>query len=127
MNSFMSLCRVNAYVRNGWDKQLVDPDCPHRSSEEDSLLPTNGWKDIMRAYSAPQLMLTFTNAQIISCLVTRTADDGLPVGDFKSVNTSALNLYLKMPTTHSGVLVNGQLLPPYLMNPLPQKWLVGER
>ena len=34
---------------------------------------------------------------------------------------------LKMPTTHSGVPVNGQLLPPYLMNPLPQKWLVGER
>ena len=25
--------------------------------------------------------------------MTRTADDGLPVGDFKSVNESALNLY----------------------------------
>ena len=72
MNSFMSLCRVNAYIRNGWDKQLVDPDCPHRSSEEDSLLPTNGWKDIMRAYSAPLLMLTFTNAQIFSYFATRT-------------------------------------------------------
>ena len=23
MNSFMSLCRVNAYIRNGWDKRLT--------------------------------------------------------------------------------------------------------
>ena len=35
----------------------------------------------------------FTNAQIISYFVTRTADDGLPVADFKSLNNSAGNLY----------------------------------
>ena len=35
----------------------------------------------------------FTNAQIISYFVTRTADDGLPAGDFKLVNSSALSLF----------------------------------
>ena len=35
----------------------------------------------------------FTNAQIISYFVSRTADDGLPASDFKSVNSSALSLF----------------------------------
>jgi hypothetical protein len=39
------------------------------------------------------MQLSFTNAQIISYFVSRTASDGLPVNDFKSVNRSAMNLF----------------------------------
>ena len=91
-------CRVNAYIRNGWDTQLIDPDRPLQSPDNTSIhqslsLPTDGWEDIKQAYSSPNQGSVFTNAQIINYFVTRTADDGLPVGDFKSVNESALNLY----------------------------------
>ena len=81
--------RVNAYIRNGWDKQLIDPDNAKQSvqNEVTSLLPNDGWIDIKKTY------LAFTNAQIISYFVTRAADDGLPAADFKSINNSACNLY----------------------------------
>lgn len=88
-------CRVHAYIRNGWDKQLTDLDNPPKSSTVStssslSHLPTDGWKDIKHA---PHFNIAFTNAHVIGYFVTRTADDGLPAGDFKSINESASNLY----------------------------------
>ena len=47
------------------------------------------WQDI-KNYAT---VIKFTNAQIIEYFVLRRAIDGLPVSDFKSMNTSALNLY----------------------------------
>ena len=44
-------------------------------------------------YGSTDQVFSFTNAQMISYFVTRTADDGLPMGDFKSVNNSASNLF----------------------------------
>ena len=42
--------RVNAYIRNGWDKQLIDPDNAKQSvqNEVTSLLPNDGWIDIKK-------------------------------------------------------------------------------
>ena len=89
--------RVNTYIRNGWDtKQLVDPDHPCSSAREDaSLVPTDGWQEITQAYMhlPPQQVIAFTNAQMISYFVTRTADDGMPVGDFKSLNKSVYCIF----------------------------------
>ena len=53
-------------------------------------MPSDGWKDIK---NAPHYNIVFTNAHVIGYFVTRTADDGLPAGDFKSINDSASNLY----------------------------------
>ena len=64
--------------------------------QQSSAITTSGdltldqnWQDINN-YST---VIKFTNAQIIEYFVLRTAIDGLPVSDFKSMNTSALNLY----------------------------------
>ena len=51
------MCRVNAYIRNGWDKQLIDPDLSQATSTASlcgttsnfstaAILPTDGWEDI---------------------------------------------------------------------------------
>ena len=87
-----SYCRVNAYIRNGWDKQLVDPDHPHQSPTEElaPILPGGGWQEIRQAYSSPCQALPFTNAQIVVYFVTRTVDDALPAGDFRSINNICL-------------------------------------
>ena len=86
--------RVNAYIRNGWDKQLVDPDYLCQSSRKvPSFLWTNGWQEITQAYSSPQQVLAFTNAQIINYFVTRTSDDGMSAVDFESMNNSTCSLY----------------------------------
>ena len=37
----------------------------------------------------PQFDIAFTNAHVVGYFVSRTADDGLPAGDFKSINASA--------------------------------------
>ena len=79
---------------------MIDPDLSRATSTASlcgttsnslPVLPTDGWEDIKQASN---LGLRFNNAQIITYFVTRTADDGLPVGDFKSINDSALNLYV---------------------------------
>ena len=89
--------RVNAYIRNGLDtKQLVDPDHPCSSAREDaSFVPTDGWQEITQAYMhlPLQQVIAFTNAQMISYFVTRTADDEMPVGDFKSLNKSVYCIF----------------------------------
>ena len=70
----------------GWEKQVVDPDGPCQSSRE-----ANRCLERHRAGST-------TSANIYKCtnvsyFVTRTAGDGMPAGDFKSMNNSACSLY----------------------------------
>lgn len=74
---------------------MVDPDHSHQSPTKQlaPLLPGDGWQEITCAFSSPQQVLPFTNAQIVAYFVTRTVDDALPAGDFKSINKSASNLY----------------------------------
>ena len=86
--------RVNAYIKNGWDKQLVDPDHQSKPAERSlTFAPTEGWQELTQVYADSDQCFQFTNAQIISYFVTRTADDGLPASDFKSINSSALSLF----------------------------------
>ena len=92
-NKYTQTLRVNSYTRNGWDTQVTDPDKPKYDDQGVDRLrylgPTNGWETITTAYST-NCHLEFTNAQIISSFVTRTAEDG---SDFKSLNSSAMNLF----------------------------------
>ena len=73
----------------------MDPDNQATSAETVSQLavPTDGWQGLIQAFGSTDGVFSFSNAQIISYFVTRTADDGLPMGDFKSVNNSAANLF----------------------------------
>ena len=89
------LHRINAYIKNGWDKQLVDPDCQKKSTERSvPLAPTDGWQELTQVFgSTTDQSLGFTTAQTLGYFTTRIADDGLPAGDFKSVYKSALSLF----------------------------------
>ena len=92
----MQYNRVNAYIKNGWDKQLVDPDCHKKKCTERSttLAPTDGWQDLTEVYgNSTKQSFGFAHAQLLGYFVTRIAHDGLPAGDFKSVYSSALNLF----------------------------------
>ena len=73
---------------------LVDPDHKDQPPERSflPLAPTYGWQELTKVYTTDKVF-GFTNAQIISYFVTRTALDGLPAGDFKYVNSSALSLF----------------------------------
>ena len=58
------LHRVNAYIKNGWDKQLVDPDNQHQPAERIApFTPTDGWQDLK--CTAPVMKsLDFSNSQL---------------------------------------------------------------
>ena len=92
---YNTIHRVNAYIKNGWDKELVDPDNQLKpaATVPQLVVPTDGWQDLTQVYRSTSQVFGFTNAQEISYFVTRTADDGLPMGDFKSVNNSASSLF----------------------------------
>ena len=93
------ICRVHAYINNGWANDLVDPDRLSNSSvtsnRADQLQPDEdtlgfgAWLDIKKAYKSPQDVPAFNDSQVITYLVTTTAADGLPAGDFKSINQAA--------------------------------------
>ena len=60
----------------------------------DDLQPTDGWKSIQSAFKSPSEVPNFSTSNIITYFVTRTAADGLAVGDFTSASKSAENLFL---------------------------------
>ena len=84
--------RVKAYIRNGWANNIIDPHSftTNNNATTDDLQPTDGWKSIRSASEVPN----FSTSNIITYFVTRTAADGLAVGDFKSANKAAENLFL---------------------------------
>ena len=64
------------------------------SSEPSATLSFNGkWVNIKKAYSKPEDVPSFNHGHMISYFVSRTAADGLPSGDIKSINTAAKHLY----------------------------------
>ena len=95
-------CRVKAYIENGWaDDRLIDPDgtqgaCISDTTADDKkhAPPETGWIDIRHAFKSPSEVPQFTNGQIVAYFVTKTVSDGKRAGDFKSINTSAVNLFL---------------------------------
>ena len=95
-------CRVKAYIENGWaDDRLIDLDGTQGACISDTTTandkkhapPETGWINIRHAFKYPSEVPEFTNGQIVAYFVTRTVSDGKRAGDFKSINTSAVNLF----------------------------------
>lgn len=95
--------RVNAYIKNGWAGAVTDPDGitkattkPCTSSVSDICgTEAHVWKLLKECIGQKDShpLLTFSNSQIITYFVTRTAVDGLPANDLKAINTSAQDLF----------------------------------
>ena len=94
---------MQAYIRNGWANNVIDPDGNSSPVFKDSphidvlsTLPDNkndSWSSLKDADENTLQLLSFTNAQIINYFVVRTAVDGTPASDMKAINSSALNLF----------------------------------
>ena len=69
----------------------MDPDnqIKQASTVPQLAAPADGWQELPEVYGSDDQVFGFTNAQLVTYFVTRTADDGLPLGDFKSINSSA--------------------------------------
>ena len=85
-------------IQNGWDSDLVDPDNPGgvaigEANPISESRPSQDWVDIRRAYTTAAEVPKFTNGQMVTYFVCRTASDGLPAGDFKAINSKAKGLY----------------------------------
>ena len=86
------------YISNEWaTKYLINPDpCdapPVASLVSPDLSFTTEWTKIKQAYSHPaQVLPSFNHGHMISYFVSRTAMDGLPAGDIKSINKAAKHL-----------------------------------
>ena len=65
--------RVNAYIRNGWDKEIVDPDNQVKPASTVPQLPTpaDGWQELSEVYGSADQVFGFTNAQLVTYFVTR--------------------------------------------------------
>ena len=82
--------RVKAYIRNGWDKNIINPDgtakinneCISKHNDE---IFKGEWVDTKCAYSRAEDVPSFTYGNMITYFVTRTVIDGLPPNDFKSI------------------------------------------
>ena len=101
---------MNAYIKYGWDKNVLNPyggaqsPLPNSSGSAEplsqsvagnvsSLIPEDGFKNVTQAYSSPADMPQFNIGHIVTYFVTRTVCDGLPAEDLKSVNKSAEILF----------------------------------
>ena len=51
------------------------------------------WEILTSAFSSPEVVPSFSNGQMIEYFVIRTVGDGLPAGDFKSMNKRAKGLF----------------------------------
>jgi len=97
--SFNCFCKLKSYISNGWAMKyhLVNPDeCDAPSvarSVSSDLSFTGVWTNIKQAYSQPTQVPSSNHEHMISYFVSRTATDGLPAGDIKSINKAAKHLY----------------------------------
>ena len=53
------------------------------------------WEDLTWAFTGHEVVPSFSNGQMIEYFVSRTVSDGLPAGDFKSINTRAKGLFIR--------------------------------
>ena len=90
-------CRVKAYIRNGWENNVINPDYHHNDSALSNMLmlKNDTWKELKEVFLGkdPEDVFTFMNAQMISHFVVRMATDGNPASDVKAMNKSALSLF----------------------------------
>ena len=88
--------RVKAYIRNGWENNVINPDYHHDDSTLSNMLmlKDDSWKELKEVFSGKDQedMFTFMNAQMISYFVVRMATDGNPASDLKAMNKFALSL-----------------------------------
>ena len=96
--------RVQSYVRYGWVKveedvsdslDLAGPSrLPSTSPQDDTSPPVEAKRfvSLAEAFSTAEKLPRFTMAQILHYFVWRTAVDGLPNADSKSISESAMNL-----------------------------------
>lgn len=95
----LSFCRVNSYINNGRASQnLIDPDrdivpAAPSSTPSTALSFTGKWTNLKQAFSEPADVPSFNHGHMISYFVSRTAADGLPAGDIKSINKAAKHLF----------------------------------
>jgi len=95
--------RVQALIANGWADRVVDPDNSTCSTGTAQQLTTK-WEipshvdmlnvqDALTGTDNTLAKFCFTNGNIIDYFTARKAADGLPRGDFKSINHSALDMF----------------------------------
>lgn len=119
---------MQSYIKNGWADEIVNPDasrCASNATNPDKPTATNmlpsavsGWKDLRGAFTCPDEVPSFSNGQMVTYFVSRTVCDGLPAGDFKSMNTAAKRLYdcghvqcIKVGSSHTHLFVRANCLP----------------
>ena len=51
------------------------------------------WKNLVEVFDCADQVPSFSNGQLVEYFVSRTVSDGLPAGDFKSMNTKAKGLF----------------------------------
>ena len=97
-------CRINTYIKLSMDgtkilSTLMDvfteqsARSSHTAAPQSCSFPTDGWKLLKQAYKSPNAVPRFNNGHVVSYFVTRLVIDGLPSSDFKSINSSAENLF----------------------------------
>ena len=107
--------RVEAYTRNGWTNDIIDPDGKFTSQQSGVSLSTCDrglpdidanavWKPLKEAF-LPSNPVNFTNAEIVNYFVLRSTIDGMPASDVKGMSKSALNLF------QCGISKKSQFLP----------------
>ena len=95
--------RVQSYIKNGWAGEIINPgeisgasnvintDEPTAANKCPSAV--SDWKDLRSAFTCPNEVPSFSNGQMVTYFVSRTVCDGLPAGDFKSMNIATKRLY----------------------------------
>ena len=94
--SFIYIFRVKAYIAYGWADNIVDPDGNAAKTSAQTtcnLQVPDAWKDLKNVFKQSSQVPHFTNANVITYFVARTAADGLEARDFKSMNSSAMHLF----------------------------------
>ena len=85
---------MKSYINNGWaTKSLINPDGDNTRDDSLTSALIENWASIRCAFSYRKECLEFNHGHMVSYFVSRTAADGLPAGDEKSINKSARNLY----------------------------------
>ena len=94
--------RVQAYIRNGWSGNIVDPDHGSDTTGEASLssefdIESGTWKPLKEAFSATsQPPFSFSNAEIINYFMMRKAVDGLPASNMFYFNLGISILHFNL-------------------------------
>ena len=128
LTSYIFVCRVNAYIKYGWDKNVHNPYASDVSADSRSSTatasapsvsyPEQGWMTITTAFSHPSDVPQFNTGHIVAYFVTRIVSDSLPAADLKSVNKSAEILFrcghvqdIQVCTTKEFVFVKAKCIP----------------